>query len=217
MERRPLLAAAWTTAATVAGCPGSAGDPTAEVAAHGEPATDGGEAGDVPEPRGPVRGEHDPIDVRAVERDDEVEYLPETEAVRYVAAWRHANHDEVANGSAPPTREPVYETTSFEDWAATRCSSAAASAAADHANDALDTDAVGGGIASAVPDHALAAVLVVGTTLDREGNVVGESDVAFEALVDATPRTVTATYVLADREHERAVPVFARYEVLQQD
>lgn len=212
MKRRPLLAAAWTAAATVAGCLGSVGDPA------GAPATDGGTGTrDGPEPRGPARGGSDAdLSVRKVEDDDEVTYLEDEGAVEYVAAWRHANHDAVENGSEAPTREPVHETTPFDEWAETQCHSAAARAAAEHANDELDTDAVGGGISAAVEGHDLAAVVSVSTVLDREGDVVSETDVDFEALVAATPATVTATYVLDGREHEQSVPVYARYRVLRQ-
>lgn len=210
MKRRSLLAAA---PVPTAGCLATVGAP------GGGPPGDDGTASDdgVPKPRGPVRGESDvALDVREVEVDEDVEYLADDDAVRYVAAWRHANHDAVENGSEAPTREPVYETTPFEDWAETRCVSAAAGAAAGHANDELDTDEVGGGITSAVQGHDLAAVVSVTTTLDREGDVVAGTDVDFEALVDAAPATVTATYVLEDREHELAAPVYAEHAVLRQ-
>lgn len=217
MRRRALLAAAWSAAATAAGCLGTPGDGPDDRPADGGPDDERADAGagasptdDVPASRGPERGQADPIDARQVETDDEVTYLPGEDAVRYVAAWRHDGE------SGEPTREPVYETAPFEEWAATRCASAAASAAADHAAEALDTDEVGGGISASPPTDGVAAVVSVATVIDREGEVVRGTDVEFEALLAATPRTVAATYVLDEREREREVPVFARHEVLRQ-
>lgn len=212
MKRRPFLAATGVTlAAPTAGC--------LAARASAPPDSDGPTdtwSDDVPESSGPVRGESTAdLDVRDVE-DDEVEYLSEDDAVRYVAARRRANQDAVENGSEPPTREPVYETTPFEEWAEIRCHSAAAQAAAEHANDELDTDEVGGGISSAVEGHDLVAAVAVRTVLDRDGEVVHGTDVEFQALVAATPATVTATYVLEGRERELSVPVYARHSVLQQ-
>lgn len=169
----------------------------------------------VPESRGPVRGRSEPIETRTVESGDEVEYVDGEDAVRYVAARRHTNGEEIEDGE-PPEREPVYETVPFEEWAETQGRSAAARAAAEHANAALDTDEVGGGITSTVESEDVAAYVSVGAVLDRSGDVVHRPEVAFEALVAATPRTVHATYVLEGHEYDVDAPVYARYEVLHQ-
>lgn len=186
---------------------------------------EGGESS-MPEARGPVRGESDvEIEVREVEDDENVEYVASDDAVRYVAAWRHVDREKTdgegdrddQNGTddGPPEREPVFETTPFERWGETQCLSAAARAAVDHVNDELDTDEVGGGVTSTVEGEDRAAFVSVETVLDRDGEVVRESDVEFEELVAATPATVEATYVLGDREYELAAPVYAEYTVLR--
>ena len=212
MLRRRLLHVGIALVAPVAGCLGRRGGPLREAGGGG-----GGEGTTAPEPRGPVRGESDAdLDVRSVEDDPDVEYRPEEGVVRYVAAWRHANEEAVENGSEAPTREPVYETAPFEEWAGTRCISVAARAAAEHASEQLGTTAVGGGVSNAVDGEDLAAVVSVSSVLDREGNVVSGTDVDFEALVAETPATVTTTYVLAGREHEVDVPAYAQHRVLKQ-
>ena len=185
----------------------------------------------MPEARGPVRGESDAeVEIREVEDDENVEYVAD-DAVRYVAAWRHVDQAEKTertdeenreepNGTeedGPPEREPVFETTPFERWGETQCLSAAARAAAERANDELGTDEVGGGITATTEGEDRAAFVSVETVLDRDGEVVRESDVEFEELVAATPATVEATYVLGDREYELAAPVYAEYTVLRYD
>lgn len=188
----------------------------------------GDESSSMPEGRGPVRGENDAeIEIREVEDDEDVEYVEEDDAVRYVAAWRHVDREaektDVADEQnetredGPPERDPVFETTPFERWGETQCLSAAGTAAAEHVNDELDTDDVGGGITATVEGEDRAAFVSVETVLDRGGEVVHEPDVEFEELVAATPATVDVTYVLGEREYELAAPVYAEYTVLRND
>jgi len=102
------------------------------------------------ETQGPTRGASDDnIEVPAVEDDENVTYIEESNVVRYVAGWRHTNQTEVNEGE-PPERNPVLETTPFQRWGETQCLSAAAQAAAQHVNDELDTDEVSSGITSTV-------------------------------------------------------------------
>lgn len=204
MNRRALLSALALPLAS--GC---------LLADFGSDAPGNDDAQPVSESRGPVRGEDDPIETRAVE-DEEVEYRPDEDAVRYVARRRHTNHEEVEDGE-PPEREPVYETVPWEEWAATQCRSAAGSAAAEHANAALGTDDVGGGITAGIEGRDVAAFVSIQTVLDWDGDVVHEPDVGFEALVGATPRTVHATYVLDGQEYVLDAPVYAEYSVMQYD
>jgi hypothetical protein len=171
----------------------------------------------MPDAHGPTRGENDvEIEVRTVEDDENVQYIEERDAVKYVAGWRHTNQTEMAEGD-PPEREPIFETTPFERWGETQCLSTAAQTAAKHVNDELDTDEVSGGITSAVEGEDRTAIVSVETVLDRNGTVVHEPDVEFEALVAATPATVDATDALDEVEYELTVPVYARFSVLYQD
>ncbi|WP_458185801.1 hypothetical protein [Haladaptatus sp. NG-WS-4] len=78
-----------------------------------------------------------------------------------------------------------------------------------------DTDEVSSGITSAVEGDDRAAFVSVETVLDREGEVVRESTIEFEALVAATPATVDATYVIDEHEHRCDVPVNAKSSVIR--
>jgi hypothetical protein len=218
MKRRAALTATATALPLLAGClsdaPGALRD--AESASTDRPATSTGADGDgstTRASRGPTRGESDAdVETRVVESDEDVEYLPDEHAVRYVAAWRNVGTGE----DGEPTREPEYDTTPFEDWATIQCVEAAGRAAAEHAGSELGASAPGYGISNAVPGEALAAVVSIETVLDREGDVVREPAVGFEALVAATPASVDATYVIADATHTMAAPVYVRHSVVRQ-
>lgn len=227
MERRTFLSATGLSIPLLGGCladnPGrSTQTDSPEASSEDSPSTDEAEnsSEEVPsssmDAQGPARGESNvEIEIQESEDDENVEYIEKNSSVRYVAGWRHTNQEEIEEGESPE-REPFFETTPFEQWGKTQCVSAAAHAAAEHVNDELDTDEVGGGITSGVEGEDTAAVVSVTTILDREGKVVQKTDVEFEALVAATPATVEATYVLGEHEYELNVPVYARYDVLQQ-
>lgn len=183
-----------------------------------QPADEPGDEPEYQEPRGPVRGAHDATpSVEVVEQDEEGENTTLTDdgAVRYVAGWRHTNHEEVEAGE-PPEREPFYETTEWERWAEIQTRHAAAREAAEHAAAELGVEeGISSGSSSRVVDDGSVAVVSTTTTLDREGEVVGEPPVAFEDLVAATPRSVEATYVLEDREYTTTQPIYVRHSVAQ--
>ncbi|MFC7077472.1 hypothetical protein [Haloarcula halophila] len=237
MNRRALLAAVGAAVPSLGGClasaPGGsqAPEPTAtpqarteqspsstdsptETAVSTEATTD--DQPTLSDSRGPTRGESDAeVTTEVVETDENVEYVESEHAVRYVAAWKHTNHEEVKEG-AKPEREPVYETVPFEQWARTEAFTAAARAAAEHANGALGTDEVGSGITSSVDGTDLAPFVSVETVLDREGEIVSETSVTFDRLVAVTPATVGVTYRLDDQSVQSEAPIYARYSVLQQ-
>lgn len=167
---------------------------------------------------GPTRGGSAfEIEVEEVEDEDrDVEYLEADDAVRYVAGWRHANHEAFVRGESLE-RKPFYETTPFERWGETRCIRTAATAAADHANDLLCTDEVSSAITALVPGEDRAAIVSISTTLDRTGVLVHEPSVEFDALVAATPASVDVSYRLADRKYQMAVPVYASHDVCREE
>ncbi|SEO03267.1 hypothetical protein SAMN05216388_1007102 [Halorientalis persicus] len=154
----------------------------------------------------PVRGGAEPITADRTVADDELEYLEDEHAVKYVAAWRHTNRTEIEQGE-PPEREPVYETTPFEDWATTECASVGADAVAQRIEERIDGDpAASVGITR---ENGEMAVSVQQTTVrDRDGEVVSEPSVPFERIVEVTPRAVEATVRLADQEHTATVSVW---------
>ncbi|AUV83207.1 hypothetical protein C2R22_17440 [Salinigranum rubrum] len=226
-SRRSLLHTVGVAVATLAGCLGGTSvDPPAAATAESTPSTATTAKSDpttttrqpsgptMPEPTRP-RGE--PISTREAYVDgEEYTYLPEENAVEYVSAYRHTNHEAVENGSAPE-REPVYDTVPFERWGRVRCASVAASTVAETTADRLghaELDAsVGITSRGGVPTVTVARTI----TYDRQGNRVSATDVPFEDLVAAAPRWVETTVSLAGREYETTVPVWVRaFEQRQQ-
>lgn len=94
---------------------------------------------------------------------------------------------------------------------------AAAKTAAEHVNDELGVDEVGGGITSGILDRDRAAIVTVTTLLDRDGDVIRETAVEFDTLVAITPASVDALYVLDGHEYELEVPVYAQHSVIRQE
>lgn len=209
MRRRAFLSAAGVglSAAALGGYLATEGSEVVGLDGPDEP---------TPEPAGPKRGESDAaVGTETVEDDPDVEYLPDENAVRFVARWSSSGVDPDAKTDSAG-RRAVYETVPFDRWAETQLLHAAGAVAATHANEELDTDAVGHGVTSRIEGMERAAFVAVSTVLDREGNVAFDTGVEFDALVAATPATVTARYRLADQSVERDVPMFAKYQVKQQ-
>lgn len=197
LSRRRLLSACGLLGASFAGCLGRA---------PRSPTDDG-------PTREPVRGAADPVTVERTVDDEELEYLEATDEVRYVAAYRHTNHDEVENASKPE-REPVYETTPFERWGETECAHAAALEVGDIIENAFDGGAnTSPGVTTR--DGKKVVEADYHTHLDRDGDVISKPSVEFERVVEVTPRSVTATVSLEGHEHADTVPVFVRRATIQ--
>lgn len=178
----------------------------------------GAECGSVPESRGADRGQSNvELDVHDTEDDEDVEYLPDKHEVRFVAAYRYPSREEAENAreqGETPDREPQYDTTPADRWGKQQCRSAAAKAAAEHVQDELDTEEVSGAVTSGITDENEAVTVNTRTHLDRECKVVSDTDVEYEELVAATPRTVAASYELDEFKYQLDVPVFASHRVL---
>ncbi|ELZ79478.1 hypothetical protein KU306_02985 [Haloferax larsenii] len=173
--------------------------------------------GKTPEPYGPTRGEG-PADIstRTVEDDENVSYLPQEDAVRYIAGWQRTN-DEEAEHRETSKREPVYETTPFERWGETQCLSAGAQAAATYVQESLShDDTVRAGVMNIGKDEDRVAFVAVRAVLDRNGDVISNPTIDFPTFVTMTPRSVDVTYALGEQEFEHTVPVYARKRVVQQ-
>ncbi|WP_411967385.1 hypothetical protein [Haloferax sp. YSSS75] len=217
MNRRRVLAAVGAALPTLflSGCLAGGSNPIQRVDSGDE---SNGATTTLPKGKGPVRGESDAeVTAREVEDRENVAYIPENDTVRYVAAWRHTNHEEVEAGEKPE-REATYDTLPFTEWATRRCTLAAARAAADHVRSELEVAeprSIRGSVSSSVEDEERAVVVESVESYDWEGNLVHETGVEFEALVAATPKTVHATYVFGDQTAERDVPIYARHVVLQ--
>jgi hypothetical protein len=229
-SRRALLGSLAGCTIALAGCvsdPGSRStpdadgtpspDPTPDSTATAAPADEAAGEGETserdPNTSEPVRGGAEPITVDRTVTDDDLEYLEDEHAVRYVAGWRHTNRTEIERG-APPEREPVYETTPFEDWARTECASVGADAVATRIEGSVEGDPrVGVGITR--ENEETAVIVNQTTTLNRDGEVVSEPSVPFERIVAATPRAVDATVRLAGQESSRTVPVWVEKQTVR--
>ena len=149
-------------------------------------------------PARPARGANVTV-VRTVTNPD-LRYNESRDAVRVVVAYRHTNHEAVANGSEPPTREPVYEWLPFDRWAETECATVAAKAVRGAIEKRLGSVTglgVGGGGGSD-GDRVVSAHLT--TTYDRDGNVVSEPDATVSEVAAVAPASVAVTVRLGGRE-----------------
>jgi hypothetical protein len=222
MRRRALLSALGATAAGLAGCldggPSAVPVPVTNVTpdpTSPEPdATDTDATTtetDTPEPptgtpaaefvgcRGdPVSAERSVTDESGY--DDNMEYFPENETVRYVAA---------RSGDEPA----MYSTIAFDEWASIECAEAAAVRVREVTVDRLGTDEFGSAIGRP-PTFADGDDVVVWLSLQtriEDGETVSTPTISRDQLADAAPRSVDTTVSLDGDEFSRAVPVFARH------
>jgi hypothetical protein len=166
-------------------------------------------------PPEPTRGAAPAIEVRREIARPEIEYLNDSDAIRYVAAYRHANQDEVENGSAP-TREPVYETIPFDEWVHTEAASVGSTAVFETIDERTEgsLESVSAGVSSAGDD--LEVVVHHQVTRDRDGDVIFEPSIRFERLVEVTPSAVTATVALDGHEGTETFPVVVEHVEIHQ-
>ncbi|WP_136589592.1 hypothetical protein [Salinigranum halophilum] len=219
-SRRTLLQ---TTGLAVAGFAGCLGGTTLDAPTAGTPTrqpttdtsstaavTDRPPTEDAPTTPEPTRPRGDPVSAREAYVDGEAyTYLPDEDAVRYVSAYEHGNHEAVENGSAPE-REPVYDTVSFERWGRVRCASVASDAVAETTAERLGHDELDASVGITSRGGVPTVVVARTVTYDRQGSRVSATEVPFDDLVAAAPRWVDVTVSLASREYETTVPVWAR-------
>lgn len=150
--------------------------------------------------RGPVRGEAEPVSVERTIRDEDFEYLPEKDAVRYLARYDRGT--------------PVYSTMTFARWGRIQSADVGAERVREVLAASLDDmEGVGTGLTNR--GEGLTITVGLNTTRDRDGEVIREPSVGFEEVVSVTPRTVEATVRLADREHREAVDVWVEEQSFQ--
>lgn len=208
MRRRGFVTAMGSVLALVGGCLGTSSTAETESTRTVDRTTPSREP--ELESRGPARGQSDAdVETSVTESDDDVTYIAANDTVRYVARWRRT-------GDGASLREPVYETVPFEQWTRTENLTAAARAAAAHADETLGTDQVGYGIASDVDGRDTVALVSVKAVLDRDGELITRPSVSFQELVAATPASVAVTYHLDGQTSQVDAPVYASYDVAQQ-
>ena len=129
--------------------------------------------------------------------DGNVTYLPERDAVRYVEAWRHSDHDAVENGTGSG-REPVYEYMPFEEWGAIECSWAAVESVLTVVEHRTDRPLDGVTAGTGGDGHITVSRQ---TTVGRDGTVETEPAISLDRLEAITPDEAAVTVSLADRSY----------------
>ncbi|SDM39630.1 hypothetical protein SAMN04487949_1521 [Halogranum gelatinilyticum] len=160
---------------------------------------------DVSDDGEPIRGQSNPVAVEETVVGDDLTYLPDEDAVRYVTGQRVTNGDAVEKG-APAEREPVYETVPFGEWAAVKAAEAAASHVSEFARDVFGRD-VGLRASAATRNGKRVVALDLVSTCYADGETRTPS-VTLDGVAELTPSAVEVSLSLDSRASERTVPVF---------
>lgn len=139
------------------------------------------------------RAEGDSISVERAITDDSIEYRPSSDTVKW---------------SRSTSQTGPYETEPFEKWANRKSASVGSDVVLPTIQDRADREV--SGIGKGVSGEYIGMVIAIhiGTTYNRDGNVISEPNMSVEGLVDVTPRTVRTTITLEEREYTRPIPVF---------
>lgn len=128
------------------------------------------------------------------------EYLSDSNSVRYVERWKHADHEAVENGSKPD-REPVYGVLPFEEWGRIQCSSTAVdgvwTALKERTEGSLDAISV----SSNTSGERIRITVMRTTTLDRDGNVESEPSISYDRLDAVTPGDAAVGITFENRSY----------------
>lgn len=125
------------------------------------------------------------------------------------------NQEAVENGSEAPTREPVYETVPFEEWAPTECAHVGASAVLTAIEQRLDKQLTGIAVGVTTRDDEKVIVVHVETLLDRDGSVVSTPSAEFGEVRSVAPSGVRARISLDGRNHSCDVSVLVSRATIQ--
>lgn len=162
------------------------------------------------EPAGPKRASGEPI---AIDRtvtdedgyDDDFEYFPENESVRFVFA---------VSGSEPAE----FRTVPFDRWAETEAASFGERATRNTTADRTGVDAFTTGFGHVTEVEGVDRIVILVSVrflLDREGNVIESPDVPLSMIVESAPETVTVDMTVEDRQYEKTFDVFCKRSVHQ--
>ncbi|EJN58974.1 hypothetical protein [Halogranum rubrum] len=170
---------------------------------------------DTPPDTEPIRARGKSTAVTETVTGDNVEYLPETDEVRYVARWRGVGPDEGEAGETPH-REAEYETIPFEQWADAESANIAARHARDVVVEMLPTEALSFGVTG--ENGRLVVLAHLEYLCDRGGTVLSQppEEVTPDAVADAAPATVDVSFTFEEAEATRSVPVYVRRMTIQQ-
>jgi hypothetical protein len=153
-----------------------------------------------------VRENQSNVSIETTANESKYEYIESENAVRYVAAYRHSNPEAVENGS-PPTREPVYDTMPFEQWAETECAHVGSQKVAEVIETRIDgnTSEVNAGVTTQNGNRTV--IVTRSTVFNRDGEVKSTPSMSYKQLGAVAPSTVTATVSLENRSRTCTVPV----------
>lgn len=203
-SRRRLLAASVGLVASFSGCLSSF---------RGRAPSDAGsedEETDSPNASTTRREYSETVNATVTIRRDDLEYVESNDTVRYVAAWR-SNHS-----GETPTRQPIYSTIPFEEWAETECASAAAERVGEVLAERLggNDDGIATGVTTETGEKT--ALVEHQTRLDREGDLISEPAVSFRRVKRVAPERVIVELTFSGRTRTCEVPVTTRESTIRQ-
>lgn len=145
---------------------------------------------------GSPQAEGKPIATERTVTDEDIEFLPDQNAVRWPAL--------IGTDGAVEK----HEVEPFEDWASRRAATVAHDAVEFVLPERIDGEVEGVGVS--VSGEYLGAAVTVSTVIprDEDGEPQDAPAIARAPLVDAAPRHVETTVQLDSGEHTRRVPVF---------
>ncbi|MFB6200822.1 MAG: hypothetical protein ABEI98_02315 [Halorhabdus sp.] len=112
----------------------------------------------------------EPISTNATLDRSEITFYPDNATIRYVAAYRHTNHEAVVNGTATPECEPVYEFVPVGEWLAVEAPYAGADAVHERVTSRLaGNHSLSTGVSST--ENGTRVTVATRTLLSRDGEV----------------------------------------------
>ena len=158
------------------------------------------------------RGRAEPISATKSEWDRWVEYQPDDEAVRYVAAKGPSSDvDPDEYDQEPPDRDLEFTTTPWDRWKHIRANDIAGKAAVEEVTTELGIENVGRPILVGREPADRPTIVRVETVVDREGAVVDGEAISIDELAAATPESVDVTYELDGQSFETTREVTTEY------
>lgn len=159
-------------------------------------------------PNRSTRGEGEPITVERQLNPESIEYIEQTNEIRY-PAFRQS-----------PDKVVEYDTKPFEEWARGKCAYVGSSKvlptiAARLGRDKVDVGKAVGprsslveNIVDTILDRPTDYVIQVTHTVtrNRKGQIINRPDVEYHRLVDVTPSRVVTTITFAGKEFTEEVP-----------
>jgi hypothetical protein len=165
------------------------------------------------EPTGPTRPAGAPVSVERTIADppgyerDNREYFPENRTMRYAA---------YVSGGEPAG----FDTWSFAEWGRIESASVGGERVRAVTADRLGVEGVGSGVSTppaGADTEGPVVTVVLSTSLDRDGEVLRWPVATFPELVATAPRSVDVTLTIEGDTYSRTVPVYAEYQVQQED